>query len=43
MSFFKPDKLTSINACLAPSVALLCEYSNRDPLLEYFLINSESN
>ena len=48
MSFFKSDNLTSIKACLAPPVALLCEYLknlksyNRDPL-KYFLINSESN
>ena len=43
------NKLTSIKACLAPLVALFCEYiknlkrSNRDSLLKYFLINSESN
>ena len=49
MSFFKSDKLTSIKACLAPPVALFCEYlkilksPNRDPLLKYFLINEESN
>ena len=49
MSFFKSSKLASIKACLAPPVALVCEClknlksSNRDPLLKYFLINSESN
>ena len=34
MSLFKSNKLASIQACLAPSV---------DPLLKYFLINSESD
>ena len=49
MSFFKSDKLTSVKACLAPPVALFCEYlknlksSNGDSFLKYFLINSESN
>ena len=37
MSFFMSNKLASIKACLAPPVALFCEYlknlksSNRDP------------
>ena len=49
MSFFKLNKLASIRACLAPPVALFCEYlknlksSNRELLLKHFLINSESN
>ena len=38
-----------MKACLALSIVLFCEYLknlksfNRDPLLKYFLINSESN
>ena len=49
MSFFKSNNLASIKDCLVPAINLLCEYLKklksfyRDPLLKYFLINSESN